>query len=121
PGKDTANVAAEQHDPLSLLTWYRLLIHVRHASAALRTGALRLLSPADRSTPVLAFVRETPGERILVVHNLGTADADAGPYVLPGETAEPLLTPAGENAPAHAADGWTVRLPAGASGVWRLR
>jgi glycosidase len=119
PGKEKENVAAEQNDPASLLSWYRQLIHTRHTSAALRTGGLRPLSPADRSTPVLAFVRETPEERVLVVHNLGVADAEAGPFALPGETAEPLLLTAG--GAAHGPAGWTVHLPAGASGVWRLR
>ena len=121
PGKEKENVAAEASDPASLLSWYRQLIHTRHASAALRTGGLpRLLSPADRSTPVLVFLRETPGERVLVAHNLGTTAAEAGPYVLPGESAEPLLAAAG-TVLTHDPKGWMVHLPAGASGVWKLR
>ncbi len=126
PGKEQANVAAETNDPASLLSWYRRLIHLRHASIALRTGEIRLLSPADRSTPVLAFLRETQGrgaERVLVVHNLGTTDAEAGPFAVPGESAEPLLAPAGATAATatHTPEGWKIVLPAGASGVWRLR
>jgi glycosidase len=123
PGKEQANVAAEANDPASLLSWYRQLIHLRHASNALRTGEIRLLSSADHSTPVLAFVRETQGraaERVLVVHNLGTTDAEAGPFVVPGESAEALLASAGATA-THTPEGWKIVLPAGASGVWRLR
>jgi len=56
-----------------------------------------------------------------VVHNLGTTDAEAGPFVVPGESAEALLAPTGGASPAHTADGWMVHLPAGASGVWQLR
>jgi hypothetical protein len=108
-----------------LLSWYRSLIRARHASPALRTGSLRRISPADRSTPVLAFLREAPpgagGERVLVVHNLSAAAAEAGPYYLPGAGAEPLLTSADLPAPTRGSAGWSVRLPAGATGIWRLR
>ena len=121
PGRETANVQAELGDPGSLLSWYRKLIRLRRDSAALRTGTLTLLSPADRRTPLLAFAREAEGERLLVVHNLGTEEVEAGPYALPGQRAEPLLAPAGGAAPAHGPEGWRVRLPAGGCGVWRVR
>jgi alpha-amylase len=121
PGRETANVKAEQSDPGSLLSWYRRLLRVRHGSAALRSGSLTLLSPADRRTPLLAFVRAAGGERVLVVHNLGTEEIEAGPYAVPGQRAEPLLALAGGTAPVRGPEGWTVRMPAGASGVWRLR
>ncbi|HSN86081.1 MAG TPA: alpha-amylase family glycosyl hydrolase, partial [Thermoanaerobaculia bacterium] len=91
PGKETANVAAQTGDSGSLLSHYRRLIRARKASAALRLGGLeklRLLSPENRSTPLLAFVREQGKERVLVVHNLGTAEAEAGPYVIKGKKAE---------------------------------
>jgi glycosidase len=119
PGKETANVAAESGDPGSLLSWYRRLIHVRHSSAALRAGSLKLLSSADQS--VLAYVREAGKERVLVVHNLSGGEVEAGPFDVPGSRAEALLASAGLAAPSRAAGGWTVRLPAGASGIWRLR
>lgn len=124
PGKETANVAAQTGDSASLLSHYRRLIRARKASAALRLGGLdqlRLLSPENGSTPLLAFVREHGKERVLVVHNLGTAEAEAGPYVIKGRRAEALFTSGGIAAPTKGAEGWTVRLPAGASGVWRVR
>jgi alpha-amylase len=127
PGKETANVKAELADPGSLLSWYRQLLRVRRASAALQKGGLTLLSSADRATPVLAFVRESEGrdgERVLVVHNLSGSEVEAGPYGVPGERAEMLLMSAGGAGgavPARAPEGWKVRLPAGASGVWRIR
>ncbi|HEX7182856.1 MAG TPA: alpha-glucosidase C-terminal domain-containing protein [Thermoanaerobaculia bacterium] len=92
----------------------------RKGSTALRKGTLTLLSPTNRSTPVLAFVREHQGERVLVVHNLGTAEAEAGPYTLPGAAAEPLFTSAEIAAPVSGPEGWRVHLPAGASGAWVL-
>jgi len=118
PGKETANVAAESADPGSLLAWYRRLIRVRHGSEALRKGGLRMLSPL--SAQVLAFVRTAGGERVLVVHNLGSSEVEAGPYALAGKRAETLLA-VGSRAPTRTAKGWKVRLPAGGSGVWRLR
>ena len=72
-----------------------------------RRESLRLLDPR-------------PGERVLVVHNLGTAEAEAGPYTLLGAAAEPLFASAEIAAPVSGPEGWKVRLPAGASGVWVL-
>jgi glycosidase len=121
PGKETANVAAQTNDPSSLLSWYRRLIRVRKSSEALRTGSLTLLTPSNKSAPILAFVRASNGERVLVAHNLSAGEAEAGPFDLPGSTAEPILSPAGGAAPVRGEGGWRVRLPAGGSGVWRMR
>jgi len=65
----TRNVAAQAADPASLLVLYRRLIAARRASAALRVGAHRSLF--DVAPDVLAWVREAPGERILVLLNAG--------------------------------------------------
>lgn len=72
------------------------------------------------SAPVLAFVRESAGQRVLVAHNLSTAEAEAGPFDLPGATARALLESEGAGAPVRGEGGWRVRLPAGGSGVWVL-
>ena len=119
PGKETANVAAETGDPSSLLAHYRRLIRLRHASPALQKGTLTLLSPGDRSTPVLAFLRTAPKEQVLVVHNIGAAEVEAGPYEVKAKSLEPLF--GSLPAPVKGEAGWTVRLPAGASGVWRVK
>jgi alpha-amylase len=121
PGKDATNVAAQAGDPASLLSWYRRLIRARKSSEALRTGSLTLLTRVNKSDPLLAFVREAGDERVLVAHNLSDVEAEAGPLALDGSTAEAILAPAGADAPVRGADGWRVRLPAGASGVWRMR
>jgi alpha-amylase len=118
PGRETANVASQAADPDSLLSHYRKLIKLRHGSAALRKGSLKLLSPGDRGTPVLAFLRQSGKERVLVVHNVTAAEVQAGPYKIPGKKLETIF---GGVKPVKGADGWTVRLPAGASGVWRVR
>jgi glycosidase len=122
PDRETASVGAQTGDPGSLLSWYRGLIRARHASAALREGSLRGLGPAGGgATPLLAFLREAGGEKVLVVHNLGTAEVTAGPYAPEASGLEPLLTSRDVSAAARGEGGWTIRMPAGSSGVWRLR
>jgi alpha-amylase len=119
PGKETANVAAETGDPSSLLSYYRQLIRLRHSSAALKKGDFKLLTSGDRNAPVLAFVRQSGKEKVLVVHNLSGGEVTAGPFAIAGKKLDLLFgsTPK----PTKGADGWTVTLPAGASGVWRVR
>lgn len=119
PGKETANVAAQTGDPASLLSCYRRLIRARKASRALRLGSLELLS--EGPGPVLAYIRVEGRERVLVVHNLGDAASETGPLELRGRRAETLFATPGTPPPRRTRAGWTVRLPAGASGVWRLR
>jgi glycosidase len=121
PGQETDNVAAQTRDPASLLSWYRRLIRSRKNSEALRAGSLTLLTLVNKSAPVLAFVREANGERVLVAHNLSGGEAEAGPFELPGNAAEAILSSDGAGVPVRGEGGWRVRLPAGASGVWRLR
>jgi alpha-amylase len=119
-GRAAANVAAQAGDPASLLSLYRRLIHLRAGSPALRHGATTVLSPGAGSSPVLAFVREADGERVLAVHNLGVAQAVAGPWALQATAAELLLASA-DGASAVAAGAISVTLPPGGSAVWRLR
>jgi glycosidase len=121
PGKETTNVAAQNNDRASLLSLYRTLIRARKASAALRQGTLNLLTPGDRSTPVLAYLRQSGKERVLVVHNVTGTAVEAGPFKIQGKKATALWTTPGTAAPARGRDGWRVKLPAGASGVWRVK
>ena len=119
PGRETANVALETGDPSSLLSYYRQLIRLRHASAALKKGDLKLLTPCGGSAQVLAFLRQSGKEQVLVVHNLGTAEVAAGPYAIAGRRLDLLFGPTAK--PLKGIEGWTVTVPAGASGVWRVR
>jgi alpha-amylase len=121
PGLSAANVAAETADPGSLLSHYRRLIRARKTSSALRLGDLTLLTSGIKSDPVLAFVRQHQRERVLVVHNLGTTEAEAGPYAIKGRRFEPVFTTGEIAAPSRGEGGWTVKLPPGASAVWRIR
>ncbi len=65
------NVAAQQHNPYSLLNWTRRLIAMRGAHRAFGRGSLRFLRPGNRK--ILAYLREFEGESILCVANLARA------------------------------------------------
>ena len=63
------NVAAQTDDPDSLLSYYRTLIHLRNNHAAMRVGEYTLVDTDNDS--VLAFLRVSQEETILVIVNLG--------------------------------------------------
>lgn len=67
------NVSSQKGDPDSLLTLYRGLIHLRNQHAALRAGEY---VPVQSNDPaVFAFLRISMQEKLLVIVNLGDADA----------------------------------------------
>ena len=66
---EQTNVAAQRDDPASLLAFYRALIGARRTSAALRAGSHRSIFGLPEG--VIAFVRETDEERVVVALNLG--------------------------------------------------
>jgi len=118
PGHEAANVAVETGDPGSLLSRYRALIRARRGSEALRTGDLDLVAGAP--APVLAFVRRSGGDTVLVAHNLGPAEAAVAVSGLAGAVAEAVLADPGA-ALAKDGAGWRARLPPRSSGIWRVR
>ena len=65
------NVADQSRDPGSLLNHYRRLLVLRRSSSALRRGALSLVAglPAD----LMAWIRTSDSERVLIVANMGDA------------------------------------------------
>jgi len=91
----TANVAAQDKDPASLLNWYRGLIALRNAEPALSQGGFTPLS--ERDQPVFAFTREHEGSRLLVLINYARQ---------PAQHALPASFKAGD---------WTVAFPQGAA------
>ena len=81
----TANVAAEEGDPQSLLNWYRRLSVLHHGNAALRSGTEEWLPTSDAR--LAAWVRRPnrgTGAAVVVIVNLsgaevfGSAGAGAG-------------------------------------------
>jgi alpha-amylase len=116
-----ANVAAQTSAPGSMLSRYRALIRARQASEALSRGGLKLFTSTSGVSSTLAFVRTLGEERVLVVHNLTDSTASAGPFVVPGTTAEALFTDRNVSELKGSASGWQVNLPARSSGVWRIK
>lgn len=117
PGLATANVAAEIHDPRSLLSYYRDWITARKRSTALRKGDI---TPLDSSAQVLAFLRQSDNERVLVVHNVGSAPAMTV-LNFSAQAVETLHVDSGVPDPTGSSGTWSVVMPAHSSGAWRLR
>jgi alpha-glucosidase len=67
----TYNVAVERDDPTSMLSLFRRLLELRRATSALTTGSLRTLDAG--SADILAYLRESPDQRVLVVLNASSA------------------------------------------------
>ena len=121
PGRETANVAAQTNDPASLLSRYRYLIRARKASPALAKGDLVVLSPLSGASPVLAFLRTTPTETVLVAHNLSDAFVAAGPYAVNGSSFERVFVDGSAGDPTGSPGAIRVNLPARGSGIWRVK
>ena len=65
----TNNLAVQRTAPASLFNLYRRLIALRHLRPALSRGAYRLL---EADGDVLAYIRETGDDRLLVALNFGS-------------------------------------------------
>jgi len=120
PQHSRLNVASETRDRRSLLNWYKSLIAARHASRALREGALALTTPQPDRPTVVAYLRQLDGERVLVVHNVGSQPVKA---FAPGVEAQQLvevLDSGSVRPPKRTASGWKLDLPPLSSAAWRL-
>jgi len=115
PGHERTNVAAESAAPESLLSQYRKLIRARHASPALATGALEVVAAEG---PLLAFLRTSGKERMLVVHNLGDQQLSTTLAVRTGP-AMPLFASDGTTL-TPTSDGAHISLPPNGTGIFRL-
>ncbi|HET9384042.1 MAG TPA: hypothetical protein VFO67_02765, partial [Gemmatimonadales bacterium] len=73
PDSLTANVAAQDRDPNSLLMLYRRLGAQRAANSALKHG--KLIPVESGSESVLAYIRADSTRAVLVVANLGKTAA----------------------------------------------
>jgi oligo-1,6-glucosidase len=93
PDVTPVNVAAQLHDPQSVLAHYRRLIRLRHDVPAVVHGDFTLLLPDDEH--IWAFTRRWEATELLVVANLSSYDVqpdledwDAGELLL-GNLPEP--------------------------------
>jgi glycosidase len=110
-GFETANVASEGSVPTSLLSTYRTLIRLRGAHSALSRGDATVLDASDEA--VLAVVRQSADETVLVMSNLGITDALA-----PTVDLSPVASCVGGAATALYG-GATVTAPAGDLAAYR--
>ena len=121
PGRDSANVAGQTDDPDSLLSLYRNLIHLRNQTEALKLGEIQMLSSASERSPVLAFLRKSVGDQVLVAINVTDSFASAGPFPITAISVQRLLTDKTSVDPSGTSGRWSVTLPPHAFGIWRLR
>jgi len=70
PDWPARNVAAEDADPGSMLSFYRRMLALRRAEPALQTGSWQLVSVDDAH---LAFAREEAGRRLIIALNFESA------------------------------------------------
>jgi len=68
PTYKTHNVADEQKDPNSLLTFYKKLLNLRHTNQALLDGGYTALNPSDQN--VLSYLRTYKDHMVLVALNM---------------------------------------------------
>jgi maltose alpha-D-glucosyltransferase/alpha-amylase len=100
-GYQAINVEAQLRTPASLLNWMKRIIAVRKKTRVFGRGSLTFLRPGNES--VLAHLRASEGETVLLVHNLsGSAQpveldlkAHAGyvPVEMLGDSRFPVITP----------------------------
>jgi alpha-glucosidase len=90
----THNVDSESKDPNSILNFYRKLLALRHAEAALLDGDCVPLNENDSS--VISYLRRTKDEAILVAINMSGTEHkvsfDLGQQGFPSASATTLLT-----------------------------
>ena len=89
------NVAVEDRDRGSILSLYRRLLELRSQHAALSIGQYQAVAARGA---VLAYVRHTHDERLLVVTNLGAEPAEFGLQSM-GRAHSVLLSTHSEGAP----------------------
>ena len=73
--EDGVSVQEQQDVPDSLLHWYQHLLALRQQRPELRRGTQQL--PCPDGEPVLCLLRETDGQRTLLLVNLGDKQASA--------------------------------------------
>ena len=105
-------VALQEADPASALQGFRTFMRWRRAQPALRVGDIRFLDTAE---PILAFVRSSGDDALLVAFNLSDREVSAD---LPLDGALPLLE--GHGLPQGRVEGGQLHLPGYGSVFARL-
>ena len=93
PSAAEVNVAAEAKNPGSMLSFYKELIRLRRNDPALRDGKYYAVNADDQN--VLAYIRQTSGEVVLVALNMSsssqTVKYDLAPLGMKGKRVQPLV------------------------------
>ncbi len=114
----THNVAAQQADPSSLLSFYKNVIALRKSRASLARGGY---AGANANAQVMSFRRVLDAEQTLVLFNYGSAATTATANGLPTGTTLHRLWPAGAaDAAADAGGQASVTLPARSFAVFAV-
>ncbi|HSE40947.1 MAG TPA: alpha-amylase family glycosyl hydrolase [Acidobacteriota bacterium] len=121
PGRESANVATQTQNPKSLLSHYRNLIGIRKASDALMHGSIELLSSNSSPSPVLAYLRHSSSQLVLVVHNVGDTFASAGPFTINAISARRLFSDGVFTDPSGSSGQWNLSLPPHSTGIWEMK
>ncbi len=115
----TFNVAAEQTDPASLLSFYKAMLGLRKRFASIAAGAYE---NAAASGSAISFQRHLGSERTLVVVNYGSGTATVSVGGLPANASLASAYPGGGADLAAGADGSAaVTLPAQSLRVFSVR
>lgn len=100
PNKEMINASDEEHDPNSVLAFYRELIHLRHSNPVIAAGRWSLLDGEDKR--VYAFVRSLEGfdlsdtiehQQVVVVANLTGRSAQIPPEAAAALGLDPVAFP----------------------------
>jgi maltose alpha-D-glucosyltransferase/alpha-amylase len=70
-GHQAVNVDAQERSEHSLLLWMKSLVRLRNSSRVFSRGSIQFLNPPNHR--VLAYMRQSAGETILVVNNLSSS------------------------------------------------
>ena len=79
------------------------------------------ITPLETGAQILAFVRDSGDERVLVVHNVSDSSINAGPLAVTAGAFEIVYADTGVSDPSGGSGAWHVTLPQRSSGVWRIR
>jgi alpha-glucosidase len=82
PSASIINVEAQEHDPNSLLSWYKALIRLKKSNAALAEGANIMID--TENIKVLSWVRRVPGAPLVVVTVNFTEESQAATLMVSG-------------------------------------
>jgi len=81
------------------------------------------ITPLDAGTgQVLAFVRDSGGQRVLVLHNVSAVAANAGPLAVDATRFDPIFADDGAaTRPTGSTGAWRFTLAAHSSAAWLIR